>query len=339
MLHLFEGEHAQRDTLRFIEEKLGIGLWCWNITTNKMKWSRGVYHLLGHEPDSVEPSIELITSMTHPSDLLAAAEISRLLNEGLPIEREFRIIRKDGRIRWVGNRGEVLMDAAGRPQKAIGVLFDITRRQEASLALRASEERCRVLAGAISAIVWTALADGSVVDIPEWRDITGQTIDEVRGTGWLAAVHEDDRGAVTKSWRAAIDSVMPFSKEFRVSTRNGGSQWLKCRSAPVFNTDGSVREWVGVITDLSGPQAGKTVNGEAITGAQVRAARAILNWSVKEVADAAQVSVSTVRRLEENDGPATTRAVGISAIKEALETGGVEFLSLSSGRPGVRPRG
>lgn len=339
MTTFFESERALRDTLLFVEEKLKAGLWCWNIATNKMEWSRGMFLLLGHEPGSVEPSIDLIRSMIHPRDLMAASELSRLLNEGLPIETEFRLIRPDGRIRWLANRGEVLMDPAGKPRKAIGIMFDITRRQEAILGLRASEERFRVLAGAMAAIVWTALPDGAVVDIPEWREITGQTIDEIRGFGWLDAIRADDRDAVERAWRAAVDGVKPFSKEFRVRVRTGGCRWLKCHAAPVFNADGSVREWIGVATDLSSHSAGKAADGEAITGAQVRAARAILNWSVKDVAVAAKVSASTVRRLEENDGPATTRAVGIAAIKEALESNGVEFLDLPSGRPGVRPRG
>lgn len=339
MLLLFEGEHGPRNTLKFIEEKLGIGLWSWDIPSNKMQWSRGIYHLLGHEPGTLKPSIELIRNMIHPSDRLAAMELSRLLHEGLPIDREFRIIRMDGRIRWLRNHGEVLMDQAGRPQRAIGVMSDITRRHEAQTSLRASEERYRVLAAATSAIVWKAFADGTVADIPEWREITGQSVDEIRGTGWLDAVHGDDRAAVLKAWRQALENASAFNKEFRVRTLDGGPRCFSCHAAPIFNSDGSVREWVGVLTDLSNRPSGKAINGEAITGAQVRGARAILNWSVKDVADAAQVSASTVRRIEEHDGPATTRAVGIAAIRQALESGGVEFIHMPSGRPGVRPRG
>jgi transcriptional regulator with XRE-family HTH domain len=75
-----------------------------------------------------------------------------------------------------------------------------------------------------------------------------------------------------------------------------------------------------------------------VTGAQLRAARGILNWSVRQLADAAGVAVSVVRRLEEVDGPPTTFESIFPLIKQAIEDAGVEFLFPPLGKPGVRPR-
>jgi PAS domain-containing protein len=50
-----------------------------------------------------------------------------MLLDGLLLEYEFRVIRLNGRRRWVYNQAEVLLDAAGEPVRILGVALDITR--------------------------------------------------------------------------------------------------------------------------------------------------------------------------------------------------------------------
>ena len=74
-----------------------------------------------------------------------------------------------------------------------------------------------------------------------------------------------------------------------------------------------------------------------ITGMQVRAAKALLNWSGTDLADKAKIGISTIRRIEGCDGllPSTSIKT-LEAIKEALEEGGVEFIGTPGHQPGVR---
>ncbi len=75
---------------------------------------------------------------------------------------------------------------------------------------------------------------------------------------------------------------------------------------------------------------------EAITGAQLRAARALIRISAEELARVAAVGVATVRRAEAaDDRPALTEA-NMRAIRAALEAAGVEFLPGNGAGPGVR---
>lgn len=76
---------------------------------------------------------------------------------------------------------------------------------------------------------------------------------------------------------------------------------------------------------------------EFITSAQLRAARALLDWSMIDLAKVARVSVSTIKRLEdERLRPATDRSA--AAVQSALETAGVRFLPDDGDGPGVRCR-
>ena len=71
---------------------------------------------------------------------------------------------------------------------------------------------------------------------------------------------------------------------------------------------------------------------------QIKAARALMAWSQEQLAEAADVSLPTIKRLEANDGPIGGRSETGAKIQVALERGGVEFINENGGGPGVRLR-
>jgi len=75
-----------------------------------------------------------------------------------------------------------------------------------------------------------------------------------------------------------------------------------------------------------------------ITGAQIRAARLLLQWGPQDLADHAKLGVATVRRSEATDGePRVTMGHAI-AIRYTLERAGVIFVEKNGSGPGVRLR-
>ena len=74
-----------------------------------------------------------------------------------------------------------------------------------------------------------------------------------------------------------------------------------------------------------------------IYGAQVRAARALLGWTAKELAQKANVGVSTVQRIENAAGPPNVYGSNLASIQSALEAAGIEFTNGDA--PGIRMRG
>lgn len=74
-----------------------------------------------------------------------------------------------------------------------------------------------------------------------------------------------------------------------------------------------------------------------ITIEQIRAARGLLGWSQVQLAEAAGLSVPTIKRLERQDGagPAVSDDVRAS-VMQALEKAGVEFIPENGGGAGVR---
>ena len=72
-----------------------------------------------------------------------------------------------------------------------------------------------------------------------------------------------------------------------------------------------------------------------LTSDQIRAARALLRWSARQLAEKADVHLTTVQRMECGDGPVGGTVQTLAKIQSALENAGVEFTSQNGG-PGVR---
>src|SRR5262249_53680748 len=60
--------------------------------------------------------------------------------------------------------------------------------------------------------------------------------------------------------------------------------------------------------------------------AQVRAARALLGWRQEDIAQAAKISVATIRRIESQEGPLTGYVSTLVKIQAAFEQAGIQFI-------------
>jgi transcriptional regulator with XRE-family HTH domain len=70
----------------------------------------------------------------------------------------------------------------------------------------------------------------------------------------------------------------------------------------------------------------------------IRAARALLRWEQRDLANASSVSLPTIKRLESKPGLMIAHMSTTAALKRALESAGVEFIDENGGGPGVRLR-
>jgi ribosome-binding protein aMBF1 (putative translation factor) len=76
----------------------------------------------------------------------------------------------------------------------------------------------------------------------------------------------------------------------------------------------------------------------ALTGAQIRSARALLRWSAQDLARHSSLGVNTIRRAEAADGTTSLTSANELAIRQALESAGIEFIEGNGTGEGVRFR-
>jgi PAS domain S-box-containing protein len=113
-----------------------------------------------------------------------------------------------------------------------------------------SQARLRALVESDAVTVWTTDGDGMVEDMPVWRRITGQTLEEVRGAGWVNAIHPEDRAATLHLWDTAHRTRGTYLAEYRLRLADGGYRWFQARGVPVMDDGGEIREWAGTLHDV-----------------------------------------------------------------------------------------
>ncbi|HJW23688.1 MAG TPA: ATP-binding protein [Rhodocyclaceae bacterium] len=117
--------------------------------------------------------------------------------------------------------------------------------------LQDRERNLRQLIATLPGLVWTATGEGAVDFVSrQWRDYTGTTLESQLGTGFLGAIHPEDRDKVGKLWREAIANRASYHTEYRLRRRDGVYRWFKARGTPVTDDDGQVSRWLGVATDI-----------------------------------------------------------------------------------------
>ncbi|HEX6524472.1 MAG TPA: SpoIIE family protein phosphatase [Streptosporangiaceae bacterium] len=160
---------------------------------------------------------------------------------------------------------------------AVGLLLlQAGASNPAEEALRRSEERYRSLVQGGAQVVWVAAPDGAMKeDAPEWRWITGQTVEEFLGVGWLDSIHREDRDRVERGWRDCVRTGKTFDDRYRIRTKSGSYRHYDVRAVPI-ERDGKIVEWVGASTDVTSQREAEEMRGrltEQLSAAALRTAR------------------------------------------------------------------
>jgi len=141
----------------------------------------------------------------------------------------------------------------GAVEGFVALVNDISDRKQAEIDLRRSEQRYRTLTEATAQIIWDTQDPAGQFTTQQlgWSRFTGQTFDEYKGWGWLDAVHPDDRATTKEIWTSTLSRQTPCEMEHRLRRHDGVYRYMSMRAVPVFEENGTVREWIGVHTDVS----------------------------------------------------------------------------------------
>ena len=214
--------------------------------------------ILGYEPR--DWSQETWLAAVHPDDR-DRAHISDWRNVGTGFEMAYRILHRDGTVRWVEDRAHVLSwDVSGRPAQFQGLLTDVTEARRLDRERRAAEERYRSLVEALPAITYIehtsphAPAESHYAYVsPQIEAILGYTPDEATSDpNFLErTVHPEDRERIQAANARSERSGEMFDEEFRQLTRDGRTRWMHDRAVLVRDELGEPMFWHGVSIDIT----------------------------------------------------------------------------------------
>ncbi|HEV3117428.1 MAG TPA: PAS domain-containing protein, partial [Gemmataceae bacterium] len=214
--------------------------------------SGGMEALIGVSAAEVMKDVSRYFATVLPEDVEGyVADIDRSATTGSDHRFTVRIRHAvTGKIRWLDvDAPAPRVDAEGSARWR-GYIQDVTDQKRLEEEQRDSQQRYRALVKAAASLVWETTADGQVEDLPEWRAYTGLSVEEVRGWGWLNAVHPDDRARTAEVWQKAVDSIGFYEIDYRIRRKDGAYLWHLARGIPVLDANGSVRMWVGTCLDI-----------------------------------------------------------------------------------------
>ena len=207
--------------------------------------------------DFIGNSRRTFASVIHEDDRSGVeADVAAALSSGLPFTLEFRVVRADGAIRWVYEKGQGMQSPAGDHLWLDGAIFDITERTEALGQLLKSHTRLK-LAG---------LATGSAVY--EWDLRTMDTVWTESMTStfgypseviepsydwWRAHVHPEDQARVDDGFTDAVTArdTTGYTQEYRFQAFDGSWRSVLDRGMLVRGDSGEATHAVGAMIDLT----------------------------------------------------------------------------------------
>ena len=233
-------EQGLRDTeerLRQITDNIREAFWMSTADWSQMLYvSPGYETIWGRTCESLYQDPRSWMAAIHPDDRAHAIEVIETERQR-GFEIEYRVLRPDGSIRWIRDRGFPINDDAGRVYRVAGIAEDITERKHVDEQLRKSE-RFLAKAQRLSHIgSWecdlTNLAVTWSDELYRMFGVEPQGIEPARDA--IAFIHPADQDAVMGAIERTLKTKETYDVCFRIHRRDGNERTL--RSLGYFESD------------------------------------------------------------------------------------------------------
>jgi diguanylate cyclase (GGDEF)-like protein/PAS domain S-box-containing protein len=193
-------------------------------------------------------------SFVHPEDRARVRNANEESDRtGAPFSQEYRVVARDGTIKWVRDDGVCIKDAEGRPVYWQGSWLDVTTQKEAVEELHASETRFRSIFE--HALIGMSLSrpDGQWVEVnAALCSLVGYTEEELLARSFQDVTHPEDLDADLAYVRQLLNGEVDFFRmEKRYIHKNGQIIWVLLSASMVRREDGAPLYYVAQIQDIT----------------------------------------------------------------------------------------
>jgi PAS domain S-box-containing protein len=226
-----QSRQSQERMLR-AEKVARIGNWEWDLRTDAVNWSEGMYRVTGIDPKKSPVNADLVrTQVVHPEYMeVWDREIATTCETGGRLDVEVQCLRPDGELYWLHHEAEVVKDESGELVQMFGIAQDITDRKQAEERRRLAAERLELTLECANVGAWSVDCVSDRLE-PDERTagMLGYSPSEIDPSGqlWLTRVHPEDRSGVEEAVRAHLAEETPlFRTEHRLRTKSGDWKWV-----------------------------------------------------------------------------------------------------------------
>ena len=246
-LALLESEEC----LRFVLEGSGLGFWDWKIDTNEVERDPVWAKMLGYSHEEIKHTTQHWTDFIYPDDREKAWQsIQDVLDGRSSIhEIDYRMIHKNGSLRWIFDRAKVVQqDQDGRPIRISGTHADITER-------KAVEQELRIAAAAFESQegIFVTNTENVIIKVNQaFTHITGYSAKEAVGKKPELLLRSGRQNkAFYKALWECIHHIGAWQGEIWNRRKNGEvyPEWLTI--TVVKGIDGEATHYVATLTDIT----------------------------------------------------------------------------------------
>ncbi len=237
-------------TLKKAQELAHVGSWEWNLAEETFEMSEEMNRIYGLPLDRRFNNIQTVIDQSiHPDDRSIICEKAEKISNGISEDTTYRIIRPDGKIRWINSSAPEITKFTkdGKPLVIMGTLKDITEQKQAEdelLKFKMSVE------GASDAIGMSTPEGIHFYQNKAFSELLGyNTAEELAHAGGGAAVYKDRIKA-----KEVFDTVMqgdPWHGEVEMITRDEKNITVLLRANAIKNEKGNIIATYGAHTDIT----------------------------------------------------------------------------------------
>lgn len=266
---------TSEERFRLVASLTNDVIWDWNFANNTLWWSDGYYELFGLNPeDPATRRHAFRLQQVHPDDQQAVKDAFSGVLQGAFTEFKvaYRFRRGDGEYAHVLDRGTLLLDEQGMPYRMIGAMVDVTplehstqQLQQKSIEMQSLIQQFQFVTNFMPQMVWATRTDGQADFFnQQWTDYTGLTFEQSKGSGWMAALHPEDKERAQELWTRALHTGDTYEIEYRLRRFDDVYRWFLGRALPMYNNEGNIIKWFGTSTDIHDQKAAERVLEEKI---------------------------------------------------------------------------
>jgi PAS domain S-box-containing protein len=243
---------ASEQQLRAIFNQAAVGIALTELDGRFAQVNRKFCEILGYSPQELRQMKPL--DITHPDDVARTRDLMRQLVTGeIPhyvIEK--RYLHKEGREIWSLSTITLIKDAAGRPERLIGIIEDITARKQAEQELKGSSDRLHLalIAGGLGDWEWETATDQVLIG-QRTAEIFGISHEPISWTRMRGLLHEEDQERARMAVERALADRTDYNIEYRVVHPGGKVVWVASRGRGRYGTSGEALGMIGVVADIT----------------------------------------------------------------------------------------
>ena len=257
---------ASKTLLAKAEKIAKIGSWEYDYEAKQRSWSDELFNILGFTKNGSLPNCREILECIHPEDrLLVRKTLITAHREGKTWELNYRLLLRDGTIKYIESRGEPTVDSEGKVLRVLEIIMDVSERAQAEKSLQRSEEQLELITDALPVLI--AYIDKQQCyryNNRTYETWFGKSRSSLIGLPMKELVGEENCQKMLPYIEMAL-----FGKEVTFETQliatNGSFYWINATYIPDFATDGSVKGFFSMVEDITERKAVEQMKSEFIS--------------------------------------------------------------------------